>query len=71
MATIVNTTPVAAESDSSSWGGLMAVVLVIAFIVLMLYYGLPALRSAGGGYGTAPQINTPEKIDVNVNQPAN
>lgn len=69
MATMVNTTPAAAESDSSSWGGLMAVVLVIAFIVLMLYYGLPALRSAGSGYGTSPQINVPDKVDVNVDQP--
>lgn len=66
MATIVNT-PAATERDTSSWGGLMAVVLIIAFIVLMLYYGLPALRSAGTGYGTTPQINVPGKVDVNVN----
>jgi hypothetical protein len=68
MATIVNTTPAAAESDSSSWSGLLSVILVIAFIVLMLYYGLPALRSAGSGYGQSPQINVPGKVDVNMHQ---
>lgn len=69
MATIVNTTPATAERDTSSWGALMAVILVIAFIVLMLYYGLPALQNAGSGATTAPQIQVPEQVDVNVNQP--
>lgn len=67
MATIVNTAPATTESDSASWAGLMAVVLIIAFLILMLYYGLPALRSAGS---TAPQLNVPDKVDVNINQPA-
>lgn len=71
MATIVNTPSAPAESQSSGWGAVMAIVLVIALILLMFYYGLPALQNAGGAAGTqpAPQMQVPEQVDVNVNQP--
>jgi hypothetical protein len=42
---------------------------LIALIVLGYFgfvYGLPALQNMQSG---APQINVPEKIDVNINQP--
>lgn len=66
MATIVNT-PAASEGNSSSVGTVLAVILVLAFIGFMFYYGLPMMQNAGGGT-QAPQIQVPDKIDVNVNQ---
>lgn len=43
MATIVNNPPATQESDSGT-GFLLGTVLVIAFIAVMLYFGIPALQ---------------------------
>lgn len=69
MATIVNNPP--ANTDTSGGNGfLVGIILLIAFVVLFIFYGLPLLNnSAGGGQSAAPQVNVPGKIDVNVNQP--
>jgi hypothetical protein len=70
------------ESDSSSnmiWGVL--IVLLVAF--LLFYFGLPLLRGAASvgrapqqiinnappQGGNAPQINVPDKVNVDVNAP--
>ncbi len=66
MATIVNT-PTAEPSSNSGMGFLMGAILLIIFMFLLFYYGLPALRSVS----QSPQINVPGKIDVNVNNPGN
>lgn len=68
MATIVNT-PAAEHSDSGS-GFMIGVILLIAFLALFFFYGLPYIgnsmrSSSGGGY----DFNVPSKIDVNVNNP--
>ncbi len=64
MATIV--TPQTTGNDSS---GLLNFVLALFVVLVMLYmffvYALPAFQQMG-----APQINVPDKIDVNVQQPA-
>lgn len=66
MATIVNT-PAASDSNSSSgMGFLVGAILLIVFLFLLFYYGLPALRSSF----SAPQVNVPGKIDVNIQNPA-
>lgn len=69
MATIVNNPP--ANSDSGGGGGfLLGVIVLIVFVVLFIFYGLPYLSSNMGNGGTqAPQVNVPDKLDVNVNQP--
>jgi len=68
MATIVNT-PAQGNSDSGSGMGMVVgAILLIAFLFVAFVYGLPLIRNSMGG-GTAPQINVPGQIDVNVNQP--
>ena len=68
MATIVNTTPAATSDTGSGTGFLVGMILLLAFIFLFFMYGLPLLtqsfRSASG-----PQVNIPDKINVNVNTP--
>jgi hypothetical protein len=67
MATIVNTTPAQPVERSNGMGFLLGVVLILAFIFLFFLYGVPLLtqsfRSAG------PQVNVPDKINVNVQTP--
>lgn len=64
MATIVNT-PV--RSEESSVGNLLSVVLMVALVLLVLYFLLPLFR---GGFQTGPTFSVPEKVDINVNQGA-
>jgi len=69
MTTIVNT-PGQGNSDSGSgMGMIVGVVLLIAFLFAFFVYGLPMLRSSVGSGSTTPQINVPDDINVNVNQP--
>ena len=58
MATIVNNPP----ARSNNNGALIAIIMLLILAVLFFYYGLPAIRSY-----SAPQVNVPGKIDVNVN----
>lgn len=64
MTTIVNTPP---SSDNSS--GLMNLIIGLIILIVVGYlgfvYGLPALQNMKLG---SPQINVPDKIDINVNQ---
>ncbi len=64
MATII--TP---QSNGDSSSSMLNVVLVLFVVLVMVYlffvYALPAFRPA-----SAPQINVPGRIDVNVEQPA-
>jgi hypothetical protein len=65
MATIVNTTPPAADNGGSGAGILVATVLVLGALLLFFVYGLPMMRQ--NATPQAPQISVPDKIDVNVN----
>lgn len=66
MATVVNNPP--ANTDRGGGNGfLLGIILLIVFVILFIYYGLPLLSNAGGAAGT--QVNIPDKVDVNVNQP--
>lgn len=53
------------ENGNGMWNFLGILVLVI-FVIVLLYYGLPYLRSAMQQGGT--QINVPDKVDVNIYQ---
>jgi len=68
MTTIVNSpTP---TSDSGGNNFLVGVIIVIGFIGILLYFGIPAIRRMGPVQVNvpAPQVVVPGKIDVNVNQ---
>ena len=71
MATIVNT-PAAGENVESSSGSMMnlffGVVIVLLVVGFLLYIGLPMMRSVGSA-AQAPQVNVPDKINVDVNAP--
>ncbi len=41
--------------------------IILVVLVLLIVYGLPALRSSV----QVPSIQVPGKIDVNINQPKN
>ncbi len=64
MTTVVNT-PSSSDSNGGMGFFLGALLLIVVFF-LFFVYGLPLLRSSSG-IGT-PQINVPDKVDVNINQ---
>lgn len=66
MTTVVNN-PSPSGDSSGGLGNLIAVLTLLALGVLFFVYGLPALRSATAP--SSPQINVPEEVDVNINQP--
>lgn len=65
MTTIVNSPP-ASDSGGNGMGFLLGVILLILVGFFVIYYGVPVLRGSFGN--SAPQINVPGKVDVNVHQ---
>ena len=66
MTTIINTPPAQKESG----GGVNMIVgllIIVVFGYVFFVYGLPAIKNAR--FGMTTQINVPNKIDVNINQP--
>jgi len=55
-------------SGGNSMGFLLGIILLIVFFLALFYYGLPYLRGNSGTTGGTPQINVPNKFDVNVKQ---
>lgn len=49
-------------NQGNGMGFLMGVVLLIVFLVLLFYYGIPMLNSAT----QQPTINVPDEINVNT-----
>jgi len=68
MTTIVNT-PAPAESTGGS-GFLIGAILLIGFVGVLLYFGIPAIKRMGPVELNipAPQVVVPGEIDVNVTQ---
>ncbi len=64
MATVVNTTPANASTDNGM-GFVLGIILLIAFVGILLFFGLPYVR---GGYGsnTGTSVNVPDHMNVNV-----
>ncbi len=48
--------------QSGGMGFLLGVILLIVFLALLFYYGLPMLGAATQG----PTINVPEEVNVNT-----
>ncbi len=63
MTTVVNTPP-SNNQGGNGMGFLVGIVLLIVVGFLFFVYGLPMLRQST----QAPQINVPDKIDVNIQQ---
>lgn len=53
------------ERPASSGAGWVWAIVALVLLLLVAYYGLPAIRNIGG-----TTVNVPRQIDVNVNQPA-
>lgn len=70
MTTIVNSPAPAPSQGSGGSGFLIGVILVIGFVGILLYFGIPALRRMGPVQVNvpAPEIVVPDQIEVNVNQ---
>jgi hypothetical protein len=66
MTTIVNNP----APESGGNGFLVGVIVLVVFVLLAVFVGLPAYRNMGTPTINvpAPQINIPNKIDVNVEQ---
>lgn len=66
MATIVNNpAPASSDGGGNGMGFMLGVVILVLFVLGLLYYGLPALRNMS----VNPQINVPDKVNVNITQP--
>lgn len=69
MTTVVNNpTPVVVEKEGS--GFLIGVIILVGFIAVLLYFGIPVIKQMGPIKVNipAPQVVIPDKINVNVNQ---
>ncbi len=68
MTTVVNNPAPTPDSGGSSF--LIGVILLIGFVMILLYFGIPAIQRIGPIQLNvpAPQVNIPESIDVNVKQ---
>jgi len=64
MATVINNPDTSGDSGGMGWVVGMIIAILLAFVFFV--YALPAIRNSGSG----TNINVPDKIDVNVNQPA-
>lgn len=65
MATYIErTSPVYEHRDTSGVYFVVGLIVLLAALFLIFYYGLPVLRTMGTN-----QINVPDKINVNVNTP--
>ena len=75
MTTVVNT-PAPAVAPAANTGGnsfLIGVILLIAFVSVLLYFGIPVIRNMGPIQVNvpapqinvpAPQVNMPDRVEV-------
>ncbi len=72
MTTIVNSpTPSSETGGNNSFGFLLGMIVLVGFVAVLLYFGIPALQPMGPAQINVPATNIvlPDKVDVNV-QPA-
>lgn len=63
MTTIINTPP-ADRQEGSNMGMIIGLIILFIAAYLFFIYGLPAIKQI-----SSPQVNIPNEIDVNINQP--
>jgi hypothetical protein len=68
MTTVVNNPAPAPDSGGS--GFLIGIIILVGFVAVLLYFGIPAIKRMGPVQLNvpAPQVVIPDKIDVNVTQ---
>ena len=68
MTTVVNNP--APQTDTNGSGFLIGIIILVGFVVVLLYYGIPAIKNMGPLQLNLPatKIVVPNKIDVNVEQ---
>ena len=68
MTTVVNNP--APVQDNGGNGLLIGVLVLVVFVVLFLYFGVPAIRKMSAGpvevNVQTPAVTLPDKIDVNM-----
>lgn len=62
MTTIVNT-PLSTNESGNNLGLILGLIILLVVGYLFIVYGLPAMRQI-----QSPQINIPNKVDINVKQ---
>ena len=74
MTTVVNN-PAPASSDNGGVGFLIGILLLIVFVGILLYFGIPAIKNMGPIQVNvpapqinipAPQVNVSDKVNVEV-----
>lgn len=68
MTTVVNT-PGSTSSDSSGMGMIIGVIVLLAIVFLIFFYGMPLLRGTSTQQNNAPSVQVPDQVDVNVTKP--
>jgi hypothetical protein len=66
MTTVINNPPSGESKSGMGMGFLVGIILLVVAGFLFFMYGLPALRQTTEN--SAPQINVPDQIDVNINK---
>ncbi|MEI6326737.1 MAG: hypothetical protein WCO78_01300 [Candidatus Roizmanbacteria bacterium] len=68
MTTVVNNPTPVSENGGNSF--LIGIVVLIGFVVVLIYFGIPAFRrmQRSQTVAPAPQIVIPDKINIDVNQ---
>ncbi len=64
MAEVREVHHVSEPASGNGMGFMLGVILLIAFLFILFYFGLPMFNQANQG----PQINVPNQFDVNVKQ---
>jgi len=69
MATIINSP--APNSESGGYGFLIGILILVGFVILLLYWGIPAFQRMGPVQVNVetPEINVPAP-EINVESPA-
>jgi hypothetical protein len=63
MTTVINSPP---SEGNNNLGLFIGIFVLIVLGLVFFYYGLPAIKQMG--QISAPQVNVPNKIDVNIKQ---
>jgi hypothetical protein len=64
LATVINN-PAATTDDANNTGVIFAVLLLLALVFALVYWGVPNARNV-----FSPNLTVPRNVDVNVNTPA-
>jgi hypothetical protein len=69
MATVVNNPGTTTEGGSGT-SFLLGIILLIVFAIVMIFYGIPYIANSIGSAGVsqAPQVQVPDKVNIDVNQ---